>query len=80
MCAVIGIPSEEWVEQVHAVVLPKDGHDLTAKEVIEHCKKLIAGYKCPRSVEITREPLPMSGVGKILKRQLRERYAKSTNA
>ena len=80
MCAVIGIPSQEWVEQVHAIVVPKEGHDLTADEVIGHCKTLIAGYKCPRSVEITREPLPMSGVGKILKRQLRERYAKSTNA
>ena len=63
-------------EQVHAIVLPKEGHNLTEEEVIAHCRKLIAGYKCPRSVEITREPLPMSGVGKILKRQLRERYVR----
>jgi acyl-CoA synthetase (AMP-forming)/AMP-acid ligase II len=74
MCAVIGIPHEEWGEQVHAVVLLKDGHQLTADELLQHCRKLIAGYKCPRSVEFTREPLPVSGVGKILKRQLRDRY------
>jgi long-chain acyl-CoA synthetase len=74
MCAVIGIPHEEWGEQVHAIVLLKDGQCVTEEELVAHCRKLIAGYKCPRSVEITKDPLPVSGVGKILKRQLRERY------
>ena len=70
MCAVIGIPHAEWGEQVHAVVMLKDGQELTEEELQAHCRKLIAGYKCPRSVEFTREPLPVSGVGKILKRRL----------
>jgi long-chain acyl-CoA synthetase len=76
MCAVIGIPHKEWGEQVHTVVMLKDGLQLTEDELLAHCRKLIAGYKCPRSVEFTREPLPVSGVGKILKRELRARYAR----
>jgi long-chain acyl-CoA synthetase len=43
---------------------------------MEFCKTLIAGYKCPRSVEISDKPLPLSGAGKILKRELREPYWK----
>jgi long-chain acyl-CoA synthetase len=74
MCAVIGIPHVEWGEQVHAIVLLKEGAVVTEEELLAHCRTLIAGYKCPRGLEITKEPLPVSGVGKILKRQLRERY------
>ena len=78
MCAVIGIPHPEWGEQVHAVVMLKDGLEVTAEDMQQHCRKLIAGYKCPRSIEFTRAPLPVSGVGKILKRQLRDRYKTAT--
>ncbi|WOH84669.1 long-chain fatty acid--CoA ligase [Bradyrhizobium sp. BEA-2-5] len=73
-CAVIGIPSERWGEQVHAVVVMKSGASATPEELMEHCKVLIAGYKCPRSVDITATPLPLSGAGKILKRELRKPY------
>ena len=52
-CAVIGIPSERWGEQVHAIVVPKPGATSTADELMEFCKTLIAGYKCPRSVDVT---------------------------
>ena len=45
------------------------------RELIEHCKTLIAGFKCPRSVEFRDEPLPLSGAGKVLKRELREAFA-----
>ncbi|MBI1907754.1 MAG: long-chain-fatty-acid--CoA ligase [Rhodocyclales bacterium] len=72
-CAVIGIPSEEWGESVHAVVVFRAGQSATAQEIITHCKTLIAGYKCPRSVEFV-DALPMSGAGKILKTRLREPY------
>ena len=41
---------------------------------MEFCKTLIAGYKCPRSVEISDNPLPLSGAGKILKRELRKPF------
>ncbi len=72
--AVIGVPDDKWGERVHAVVVPRAGHSVTAEEVIAHCHKFIAGYKCPRSVEIRKETLPLSGAGKILKTVLREPY------
>lgn len=70
-CAVIGIPDEKWGEAVHAVVVPRQGQTITSEEIIAYCHQYIAGYKCPRSVEIRQEPLPMSSTGKILKRELR---------
>jgi long-chain acyl-CoA synthetase len=73
-CAVIGIPSEQWGEAVHAVVMRKPGAAVTQDDIIGFCKERIAGYKCPRSVEIQDEMLPMSGAGKILKRELRTPY------
>ena len=71
MCAVIGIPSEAWGEAIHAVVVCKEGPSVTEAEVIAHCKEHLAGYKCPRSVDIRHDPLPISGAGKILKAELR---------
>jgi long-chain acyl-CoA synthetase len=71
MCAVIGIPSEMWGEAIHAVVVCKEGCEVTAADVIAHCKERMAGYKCPRSVDIRQAPLPLSGAGKILKAELR---------
>ncbi|MEO8559299.1 MAG: long-chain-fatty-acid--CoA ligase [Rhodospirillales bacterium] len=72
--AVIGVPDEKWGERVHAVVVPRAGQGVTPEEVMAHCHKFIAGYKCPRSVEIRKETLPLSGAGKILKTVLREPY------
>ncbi len=72
-CAVIGIPSDEWGETVHAVVVCRPGASVSAHDLIAHCKVLIAGYKCPRSVDF-RETLPLSGAGKILKTELRKPY------
>lgn len=74
-CAVIGIPSPEWGETVHAVVIAKPGVVAAAEELIAHCKELIAHYKCPRSVEF-RDALPLSGAGKVLKTTLREPFWK----
>ncbi|MGQ0503515.1 MAG: long-chain-fatty-acid--CoA ligase [Panacagrimonas sp.] len=73
-CAVIGIPSDQWGELVHAVVVPKAGATLEAEAIIAHCRSLIAGYKVPRSVQIRHEPLPVSGAGKILKTDLRKPF------
>ncbi len=72
--AVIGVPDERWGERVHAVIVPKQGANLTADGVMDHCRIQIAGYKCPRSVDFRDTPLPLSGAGKILKRELREPY------
>jgi long-chain acyl-CoA synthetase len=73
-CAVLGIPSEQWGEQVHAIVRLREGHAVTEAELIDFCRSLIAGYKCPRSIEWRREPLPLTAAGKILKRELRAPY------
>lgn len=73
-CVVIGIPSEKWGEAVHAVLILRAGMTATAEEIIEHCRKNLTGYKCPRSVEFRTDPLPVSGAGKILKRELRKPY------
>jgi len=72
-CAVIGIPSDQWGESVHAVVVCKPGQTVAAADLIAHCKTLIAGYKCPRSVELV-DALPISGAGKVLKTKLREPF------
>jgi len=81
-CAVIGIPSQEWGELVHAVVVLKPGQSLSQDTLYAHCKSLIAGYKCPRSLELI-EALPISGAGKVLKTELRkphwEGQAKAVN-
>ena len=72
-CAVIGIPSAQWGEAVHAVVVRKPGQDVSGADLIAHCKSLIAGYKCPRSVDFV-DALPISGAGKVLKTKLREPF------
>jgi acyl-CoA synthetase (AMP-forming)/AMP-acid ligase II len=77
--AVIGIPSEKWGEAVHAIVVLKDGESVTEQEIIDHVKPQIANYKCPRSVSFRSEPLPLSGAGKVLKRELREPYWEGTD-
>jgi acyl-CoA synthetase (AMP-forming)/AMP-acid ligase II len=71
MCAVVGVPDDQWGERVHAVVVLRAGEALSAEALVAHCKTLIAGYKCPRSVEF-REEIPLSPAGKMLKYKLRE--------
>jgi long-chain acyl-CoA synthetase len=68
---VFGIPDEQWGEAVHAVVVPREGTDLDDAAVINHCRGLIGGYKVPKSVTFQADPLPKSGPGKVLKRELR---------
>jgi long-chain acyl-CoA synthetase len=72
--AVIGIPSEQWGEAVHAIVVPQAGAEVTEEEIIGHAREWIAGYKVPKSVELRAEPLPLSGAMKVLKRDLRAPY------
>jgi long-chain acyl-CoA synthetase len=70
--AVFAIPDARWGEAVHAVVVARA--DVTAEELIRHCRAFIAGYKVPKRVELRTEPLPKSGAGKVLKRELRAPY------
>ena len=72
--AVFGVPDDRWGERVHAVVVTRPGAPVTADEIAAHCRTLIAGYKCPKTVELRDEPLPMSAAGKVLKHVLREPY------
>jgi long-chain acyl-CoA synthetase len=77
--AVFGIPDERLGEQVHAAVVLKDaalkdGGAVPPEELIAHCRNAIAAYKCPKAITIHHEPLPKSGAGKILKRDLRAKY------
>ncbi|BBX60829.1 hypothetical protein MSAS_00030 [Mycobacterium saskatchewanense] len=67
------MPDERWGERVHAVIVLHPGGETTEASIQEHCRALIAGYKVPRSMEFVTE-LPISGAGKVLKRELRERY------
>jgi|SRR5271157_1545296 len=71
--AVIGIPDPYWVETVHAVISLKKGPNATAEEIIAFCRKNLAGYKTPKSIEFM-ESLPKNALGKILKKELRQRY------
>jgi long-chain acyl-CoA synthetase len=72
--AAFGVPHPQWGEAVHAVVSIKPGGQVSAEELIAHCRDRIAGYKIPRSIDVRREPLPKSGAGKLLKHVLREPY------
>jgi acyl-CoA synthetase (AMP-forming)/AMP-acid ligase II len=72
--AVIGIPHEEWGEAVHAIVILHPGQTVTEREIVEHCRATIAGYKLPKSVSFRDEPMPLSGAGKVLKTELRKPY------
>ena len=60
-----GYPRPCWKDNTNTLI---------EEAIITHCKELIAGYKCPRSVEIRQEPLPISGAGKILKSELRRPF------
>jgi long-chain acyl-CoA synthetase len=73
-CAVIGVPDERWGERVHAVVAPSQGRSIDPDALVAHCRARIAGYKCPRSVEVRADPLPLSGANKIDKSALRAAY------
>lgn len=74
--AVIGIPSKQWGESVHAIVILNEGMSITPEELMAHSHTLIAGYKCPRSVEFRTEPFPLSGANKVLKTELRKPFWK----
>lgn len=69
-CAVIPQPDDRMGEVAHAVVEVLPGSQLTEQDVITHCRKWLANYKVPRSVEITAQ-LPRNAAGKILKRSIR---------
>lgn len=70
LAAVIGVPHDRHGEEIKAYVVPAAGSSLTADELIGWCRATMAAYKYPRLIEV-RDALPLSGTGKILKRELR---------
>ena len=75
--AVIGVPDDRWVEAVSAVVVRRPGWEVTAEELVALARERLAGYKIPRSIEFV-DDLPRTPSGKVLKRELRERHAATT--
>ena len=71
--AVIPTPSEEWGEQVTAIVVRKGGADVSGEEIVEFCRERLAHYKAPGRVEFV-EDLPETATGKVQKYQLRQEY------
>jgi long-chain acyl-CoA synthetase len=72
--AVIGVPDERWGEAVRAVVVPRGGATAPEEELIAWCQERLAHYKCPRSVELRSDPLPLNATGKVMRRRLRDAY------
>jgi len=71
--AVIPVPDEKWGEVPKALVVLRPGSKVTENELVEFCRARLAHYKCPQSVEFV-ESLPKTGTGKLLKRELRQKY------
>lgn len=70
---VVGVPHPEWGEAVHAEVQLRSGTTCAAEEIISHVKMLLGSYKTPKTVNFVEE-LPVTVVGKVLRRQVREKY------
>ncbi len=73
MSAVVGVPHPDWGEAVHAEVILRDGATATEDDLIDHAKRRLGSYKAPKTVTFVAE-LPLSPVGKVLRRQVRQRY------
>ncbi|RJF89417.1 long-chain-fatty-acid--CoA ligase [Oleomonas cavernae] len=71
--AVIGVPDERWGEAVKAVIVPKAGEEIALAELSAYCRERLAAYKVPKSFDLV-DVLPMTGTGKVSKKDLRARY------
>jgi acyl-CoA synthetase (AMP-forming)/AMP-acid ligase II len=73
--AVIGIPDPEWGQEVCAVLVIKKGEDVDPAEIMEYCRARLAGFKRPRSIFFI-DALPRNHMGKVLRKELREKYGR----
>lgn len=74
--AIFGVPHPRWIEAVVAAVVARPGHSVSAEQLIRFCRERMAAYKVPKHVEVV-DQLPKNASGKILKRELRERFSHS---
>ena len=70
-CSVVATPDERWGEIVHAVIVVRDGAQVSSEEIIGYCRQTLAGYKCPKTVTFV-EALPKTAIGKISRKVVRE--------
>jgi long-chain acyl-CoA synthetase len=73
-CAVVGLPDQEYGEQVTAFIVPQEGHQIDPAILKDYLKARLAAFKVPKEY-ITVEALPKSGAGKLLKREIKKRYS-----
>ncbi|HSS10797.1 MAG TPA: class I adenylate-forming enzyme family protein [Acidimicrobiales bacterium] len=78
--AVIGLPHPSWGEEVVAIVERQPGTRVKTSTLQQHIASRLARFKVPTQIIFTEEPLPRTATGKVLKRELRERYADSSTA
>src|SRR5271165_723942 len=70
-CSVVGMPDDRWGEVVQAVVVRREGSQIDAAAIIDHCREQLAGYKCPNRVAFV-ESVPKTAVGKISRKAVKE--------
>ena len=75
MSVVVGVPSEEWGEAIHAEVILKEGYEVETQELIDLVKERLGSYKAPKTITFV-ETLPTSAVGKLLRRKVRDPHWK----
>ena len=73
MSAVVGVPHEEWGEAIHAEVMLKEGEAVNPEALRVHVRDQLGGYKTPKTIHMVTD-LPVSAVGKVLRRKVREKY------
>ena len=78
MSAVVGIPHEEWGEAILAEVMLKEGEAVNPEALRAHVRDQLGGYKTPKTIHMVTD-LPVSAVGKVLRRKVREKYWTDTN-
>jgi len=71
--AIIGVDDPDWGERIRAIIVPKIGSQVDEEEIIEHCRSRLSSFKKPESVVFI-EYLPRNAMGKVLKRELKQKY------